>query len=89
LLKSLENFGREKECVRICVSDLRSNKIRRDPKKLNKRHNPKKMVLSVLLRTCGLRTPPNKITAEQPIFRQASLAISNFTKFCLLLAFDG
>ena len=30
---SHEKFGREEKCVRICVSDVWSNKIRMDPKK--------------------------------------------------------
>ena len=32
-----------------------------------KKHHPKKVVLSFLLRVCGLHTQPNKITALKPL----------------------
>ena len=58
----LKNLGGEKECVRICILDLWSNKIRREPKNYRV-HHPKKWCHRLLLRICGLHTPPNKITA--------------------------
>jgi hypothetical protein len=45
--------------LRICVADVWTNKTTTEPKK-NRRWHPKKVLSSLFLRICGLRTTYNK-----------------------------